>query len=76
MMLTGRMKEATKAMSGSLTVEAAIIFPVVLCSIFLMVQQGIVLYTQTVKMFQRQEMWEEFSPEEQFRRLDLIKDIF
>lgn len=63
-----------KSARGSLTVEAAIIVPITLFCILWMVQGGISLYMATVEIVQRQEMWEDFHPAAQFRRLELLEE--
>ena len=62
-----------KTAGGSLTVEAAIIIPIVLFSILWMVEKGIALYTETVELVQEQEMWEGFDPAGEFRKLKLLE---
>lgn len=64
-----------KKARGSLTVEAAIIVPVILFCVFWMVQGGITLYTETVELVQKQEMWEDFRPAGQFRKLELLEKV-
>lgn len=64
-----------KRARGSLTVEAAIIVPVILFCILWMVQGGITLYTETVELVQKQEMWEDFHPSGQFRKLELLEKV-
>lgn len=63
-----------KTVRGSLTVEAAIVVPVVLFSILWMVEKGITLYTETTALVQEQEMWEEFHPAGTFRKLELLAE--
>lgn len=60
---------------GSLTVEAALVVPIVLFCILLFLNQGLDLYGELVKTAQRQEMWEEFNPADKFRRLELLGEI-
>lgn len=62
-----------KTAGGSLTVEAAIIIPIVLFSILWMVEKGIALYMETVELVQEQEVWEGFDPAGEFRRLELLE---
>lgn len=64
-----------KSMRGSLTVEAAIIVPITLFCILWMVEAGITLYSETVELVQKQEMWEEFHPASQFRKLELLEEV-
>lgn len=64
-----------KRARGSLTVEAAIIVPVILFCILWMVQGGITLYTETVELVQKQEMWEDFQPAGKFRKLELLEKV-
>lgn len=64
-----------KSMRGSLTVEAAIIVPIILFCILWMVEAGITLYSETVELVQKQEMWEEFHPSSQFRKLELLEEV-
>lgn len=61
---------------GSLTVEAAIVVPIALFCILWMVEKGISLYTVTVDLVHEQEMWEEFHPAGEFRRLELLGKVF
>lgn len=61
--------------SGSLTVEAAVIIPLVLFCILWMVEAGISLYSETVELVQKQERWQEFYPAAKFRKLELLGDI-
>jgi len=65
-----------KKMRGSLTVEAALTVPVVLFSLFWMIERGIILYKDTVKQINQQEMWEEFHPAQKFRELELLEQLF
>lgn len=60
---------------GSLTVEAALVVPVVLFCILLILDQGLELYGEVVKTAQKQEMWEEFHPAEKFRKLEQIGEL-
>lgn len=60
---------------GSLTVEAAVIVPLVLLCIMWIVETGITLYGETVELVQKQEMWQEFHPAKKFRKLELLGDI-
>lgn len=64
-----------KRAKGSLTVEAAIIVPVMLFCILWMVQGGISLYTETVELVQKQEMWVDFCPAGKFRKLELLEKV-
>lgn len=61
---------------GSLTVEAAIVIPVILLCIYLMMDAGITLYAETTELVHRQQMWEEFDPAEKFRKLELLEEVF
>lgn len=62
-------------MKGSLTVEAAIVIPVVLLCVLWIMEAGIALYGSTLELVQKQEMWEEFQPAVKFRRLELLGDL-
>ncbi|MCI8300099.1 MAG: pilus assembly protein [Lachnospiraceae bacterium] len=64
-----------KRLKGSFTVEAAIVLPVVLFCICLMMKRGIILYTATVQVINRQEIWQEFHPAKEFRKLELLKEL-
>ncbi len=64
-----------KTTRGSLTVEAAVIIPLVLLCIFWMVEAGIALYSETLELVQKQEMWLGFHPAAKFRKLELLGDI-
>ncbi len=59
---------------GSITVEAAIIVPIILLCIFWLTQQGIDLYEDTVIIVEKQEMWDEFEPAAKFRNLELLEN--
>lgn len=59
---------------GSLTVEAAFIVPIVLFCILLILNQGLEMYSQTVEIVRKQEIWKEFEPVENFRKLELLED--
>lgn len=61
---------------GSLTVEAAIIFPILLLCIFWTMEKGISLYEETIQCINNQEIWEEFHPAEDFRKLEMLKKLF
>lgn len=65
-------KTLKKEVQGSITVEAAIIVPIVLLCIFWLTQQGIALYEDTVTIVGKQEMWDEFEPAAKFRNLELL----
>lgn len=60
---------------GSLTVEAALVVPVVLFCILLILDQGLELYGEVVKTAQKQEMWVEFHPAEKFRKLEQLGEL-
>lgn len=60
---------------GSITVEAAIVVPIVLFCIFWMMEGGIDLYLETAEHFEKQKMWENFKPAEKFRNLDLLEEF-
>lgn len=60
---------------GSLTVEAALILPIVLFCILLILNQGLELYREVTETGKKQEMWEESDPAEQFRVLKLLEEI-
>lgn len=66
----------SRRVSGSVTVEAALILPILLICIFWITDRGINLYTETVELSKRQEVWEDFNPAEKFRKLELRKDVF
>ena len=57
---------------GSITVEAAVIVPIILLSIFWFAQQAIILYEDTVAIVGKQQMWDEFEPAAKFRNLELL----
>ncbi|MCI8860035.1 MAG: hypothetical protein HFI71_11095 [Lachnospiraceae bacterium] len=59
---------------GSITVEAAIVVPIILLCIFWLTQQGIDLYEDTVIIVEKQEMWDEFEPAAKFRNLELLEN--
>ena len=59
---------------GSITVEAAIVVPIILLCIFWLTQQGIDLYEDTVIIVEKQEMWDEFEPAAKFRTLELLEN--
>lgn len=59
---------------GSLTVEAAIVVPIVLICILWMVEKGIALYSETTALVQDQGIWEEFYPAKEFRRLEWVEE--
>ena len=61
---------------GSLTVEAAIVIPVILLCIYLMMDAGITLYAETTELVHRKQMWEEFDPAEKFRKLEWLEEVF
>lgn len=60
---------------GSLTVEAALVVPIVLFCILLVLNQGLELYGELIKAAQRQEIWEEFHPADKFRKLELLEEM-
>lgn len=64
-----------RCVQGSITVEAAIVVPIMLLCILWMVQGGITLYMDTVELVQQREMWETFHPTGQFRKLELLEDM-
>lgn len=73
-----RRKQSTDSLiwrKGSLTVEAAIVVPLVLLCVLWIMRAGIVLYGSTAELVQKQEMWEEFQPAAKFRRLELLGDL-
>ncbi len=70
------MVKSRKTARGSLTVEAAIVIPIILISILWIVEKGIDLYTETVALVQEQEMWEEFYPAEMFRKMELLENTW
>ena len=59
---------------GSITVEAAIVVPIILLCIFWLTQQGIDLYEDTVIIVEKQELWDEFEPAAKFRNLELLEN--
>ncbi len=61
-----------RKVQGSITVEAAIIVPVILLCIFWLLQRGIALYEDTITIVEKQEMWDEFEPAAKFRNLELL----
>lgn len=66
-----KISEKRKA-QGSITVEAAIVVPMILFCIFWFTEQGIMLYEDTVEIVKKQEMWDEFEPAAKFRNLELL----
>lgn len=60
---------------GSLTVEAALVVPIVLFCVLLILNQGLELYGEVVKTAQKQEMWEEFHPADKFLKLELLGEV-
>ncbi len=65
-----------RKMQASLTVEAAMIFPLVLFCIFWILEKGIDLYLETLQQINYQEIWEQFDPAEKFRNLEFLKELF
>lgn len=63
-----------REVQGSITVEAAIVVPIILLCIFWLTQQGIDLYEDTVIIVEKQEMWDEFEPAAKFRNLELLEN--
>ncbi|TGY96075.1 hypothetical protein E5329_11425 [Petralouisia muris] len=61
-----------KNVSGSFTVEAALVLPLILFCILLMLNQGLELYGEMVETAEQQKMWEEFAPADDFRKLELL----
>lgn len=61
---------------GSLTVEAAVVFPMVLFCVCLMMKRGIALYSCTVQLINSSEIWRDFHPAEEFHRLELLEELF
>ena len=61
-----------RKVQGSITVEAAIIVPVILLCIFWLIQRGIALYEDTITIVEKQEMWDEFETAAKFRNLELL----
>lgn len=57
---------------GSFTVEAALVFPLVLFCILHLLNQGIELYCLIREMAGNQEAWEGFDPASRFRQLELL----
>lgn len=62
-------------MKGSLTVEAALVVPIVLLCMFHLLNQGIELYCHVAEMAQEQEIWEEFNPARRFRQIELLGEL-
>lgn len=60
---------------GSLTVEAAIIVPVVFLCILWVAEGAITLYCGTVEIVENQEMWEGFHPAKEFRKLEFLEQM-
>lgn len=65
----------TKHAKGSLTVEAAVVVPVVLLCILWMAEGAVTLYCGTVEIVEKQEMWEGFDPAEEFRKLEFLEQM-
>ena len=59
-------------MQGSFTVEAALVFPIVLFCILTLLNQGIELYCQVVEIIGNQAAWESFDPASRFRQLEQL----
>ncbi len=70
------LRTETRKISGSVTVEAAIVVPVVLFCILWTMEKGIALYMETVQVVHRQQMWEEFHPAERFRSIKWLEEQF
>lgn len=70
------LRTETRKISGSVTVEAAIVVPVVLFCILWTMEKGIALYMETVQVVHRQQMWEEFHPAERFRGIKWLEEQF
>ena len=62
-------------MKGSLTVEAALVVPIVLLCMFQLLTQGITLYCQVVELAEEQEFWKEYDPARRFRQLELLEAL-
>ena len=70
------MVKSRKTARGSLTVEAAIVIPIILISILGIVEKGIDLYTETTALVQENQMREEFNPAERFRKMELLESTW
>lgn len=64
-----------RKVSGSFTVEAALVLPVILICILLILNQGLELYQELVETAEKQQMWEEFAPAGYFRKLELLGEM-
>lgn len=58
---------------GSYTVEAALIVPVVLGCILLVLSRTITLYEEVTKSTVYSIWWQEFTPEESFRKIQNVE---
>ncbi|MCI9174075.1 MAG: hypothetical protein HFH49_03880 [Lachnospiraceae bacterium] len=64
-----------RKVSGSFTVEAALVMPVILICISLILNQGLELYREMAETAEKQQMWEEFAPADYFRKAELLGEI-
>lgn len=64
-----------RKVSGSFTVEAALVMPVILICILLVLNQGLELYREMTETAEKQQMWEEFAPADYFRKVELLGEI-
>ena len=63
-----------RKVSGSFTVEAALVLPVVLICMLLILNQGFEMYRELAETADKQQMWEEFVPSDYFRKLELLDE--
>lgn len=70
------MDKSRKTARGSLTVEAAIVIPIILISILWIIEKGIDLYTETTALVQEKQTREEFYPAETFRKMELLENTW
>ena len=64
-----------RKVSGSFTVEAALVLPVVLICMLLILNQGFEMYRELAETADKQQMWEEFVPSDYFRKLELLDEV-
>lgn len=53
--------------------EAALIVPLVLFVLLFLMNQGITLYEETVKISERQNIWDTYQPAERFRVIEGVR---
>ncbi len=60
---------------GSFTVEAALVFPIVVFCIFQFLDQGIELYCQIIEITGNQKAWKGFDPASRFRQFEFLDNL-